>query len=146
MYKSFSLAAVLTVAICLTGCTTRTSENLSSINNWTTQQKTKDLTVGISINPAAADNNSVFISVQNKKGEPISDAKVSITTLKQWMFKRAGELPATCVAAGTYRIDTNMSDGTSELNIAITPKDKPITRLRIEANIDPALVRHAKPF
>ena len=87
------------------------------------------------MNPAVAGHNSVFISLQNKIGEPISKAKVSITTLKQWLFSKQRNLEAHYVAAGTYRIDTDMGEGISEMNISIKPEQAATTRLRLEVDI-----------
>lgn len=106
MTNTFKAAFVL---LLMAGCSTRTAENLNSNNHWTLQHRTKNLIVGIAITPPTADHNSVFITLRNKSGEPISSAKVSISTLKQWMFSTQRNLQATYVAAGTYRIDTDLT-------------------------------------
>ncbi|MBP7861826.1 hypothetical protein KA183_09105 [bacterium] len=129
----------------LAGCTTRTEENLSSKNHWTLQHRTKDLMVQIAIEPATPDHNSVFITLQNNRGEPISSAKVLINTVKQWMFSKQRNLEAKYVAAGTYRVDTNMESGISEMNISIKPPDRPTTKLRIEVDID-KILEPKKPY
>lgn len=130
-----SATMFLVTLFLLTGCASRTQENLKASNNWTIQHKTKNLIVGVSINPPTAAHNAVFITVRNLAGEPVSDAVVSITSLKQWMFDNQKDMQARYVAKGTYRVDTDMSDGTSELNIAITPRNEKTTHLRTEAEI-----------
>lgn len=129
----------------LAGCTTRTEENLSSKNHWTLQHRAKDLIVQIAVDPPTPDHNSVFITLQNNHGEPISSAKVLINTVKQWMFSKQRNLEAKYVAAGTYRIDTNMESGISEMNITIKPPDRPTTKLRVEVDIDKVL-ETKKPY
>lgn len=133
------------ILLLLGGCTTRTEENLSSKNHWTLQHRTKDLIVQIAVEPATPDQNSVFVTLQNNHGEPISSAKVLINTVKQWMFSKQRNLEATYVAAGTYRIDTNMESGISEMNITIKPPDRPTTALRVEVDIDKEL-ESQKPY
>ncbi|MBZ0186624.1 MAG: hypothetical protein K8F91_10280 [Candidatus Obscuribacterales bacterium] len=122
--------------LALVGCSTRAKELLSESNQWTTQQKVGELTVGISIMPAMENNNSVFITLHNKKGEPISEAEVSIRSVKQWMIKTQKPMKARYVAAGTYRIDTDMSAGASEMNIDITPRNMLTSHLRVESTIE----------
>ena len=131
-----TLISTFMLLVLIGGCSTRTSENLNSNNNWSLQQKTKNLIVGVEITPAIPDHNSVFITLRNKQGEPISSAKVSISAVKQWMFSTQRNLQATYVAAGTYKIDTNLETGISEMNVSIKPPDLPITKLRIEVEIE----------
>ncbi len=130
---------VAVVLLLLGGCSTRTTDNLNSNNHWSLQHRTKNLIVGVAITPATADHNTVFITLQNPKGEPISSAKVSISTVKQFMFSTKRDLQATYVAPGTYRINTNMEPGISEVNISIKPPDMPATKLRVEADIERTL-------
>jgi hypothetical protein len=131
--------AIFACLVLLSGCTTRTKENLSFDNNWTTQQKVNGLTVGISIQPPTAQHNAVFITLRNKAGEPIVGANVAITSLKQFLFSTDKNLKSRYVAPGTYRIDTDMPEGISEMNIAVTPHNLGTTNLRIEATIQKSM-------
>lgn len=109
------------------------------MNNWTTQQKNGDMIVGISLQPAAADHNSLFVELKNKKGEPIVGANVAVSSLKQFLFSTDRNIAATYVAIGTYRLDTNMSAGNSEINISIKRLNQPSQNFRIEASIPDAV-------
>ncbi len=129
------IAVVLICLISITGCTTRTGQNLSSTNNWTTQEKNDDLLVGFTLQPATADHNALFIELKNTKGEPIEGAKVKASSLKQFLFSTDKNLASTYVAIGTYRINTDMAAGNSEINISVTLPDGSHKNFRIEANV-----------
>ncbi len=127
--------ALLICLICTVGCTTRTGQNLDSVNNWTTQEKNGDLLVGFTLQPATADHNALFIELKNTKGEPIEGATVKASSLKQFLFSTDKNLASTYVAVGTYRINTDMAAGNSEMNISVTLPGGFQKNFRIEANV-----------
>lgn len=129
------IAVVLVCIGALAGCTTRTGQNLDSSNNWTTQEKNDDLLVGFTLQPATADHNALFIELKNTKGEPIEGAKVKASSLKQFLFSTDKNLSSTYVAIGTYRINTDMGAGNSEMNISVTLPGGLQRNFRIEANV-----------
>lgn len=126
---------ILTVACLLTGCTNRTAEILNASNNWTTQERADKFIVGLQLQPGTPQHNALFVTLRNNQGEPINDASVVIRSIKQFMFTTDATLPSKLVEVGTYRIETDLTEGNSEINLAITPPNGKTTNLRMEANL-----------
>lgn len=135
--KNSNLAAVLTAFVTiLSSCNIRVKNDLTRENNWATQEKINEMTVGISLSPPQIANNSILITLQNERGEAISDAKVKITSLKKFLLLSEKNLTLTPIGGGTYIADTDIGEGRTEMNMEIVPKNGNSSNLRININLE----------
>lgn len=134
MTKISRLLLVLACAGILSGCTQGTNQNLVEANEYKTERKGKDFTVGISLKPTFALNNNLLIDLKNDVGQPVTDAKV-VVSVKRMLMDKLNMSPKSS-ADGVYTFQTNMAEGKSDLEIVITSGDK-TENIKMEAYISP---------
>lgn len=129
------LVLVFACAGMLSGCAGGgANQNLVEANAYKTERKTKNFTVGISLNPTYALNNKLLVDLKNDVGQPVTDAKV-LVSVKRMMMDTPNLAPKSS-AAGVYTFDTNMAEGKSDLEIVITSGDK-TENIQMQADIAP---------
>lgn len=129
------LVVVFACAGMLSGCAGGgANQNLVEANAYKTERKTQNFTVGISLSPTYALNNKLLIDLKNDIGQPVTDAKV-LVSIKRMMMDNPNIAPKKS-EAGVYTFETNMAEGKSDLEIAITSGDK-TENIQMQADISP---------
>lgn len=103
------------------------SNRLDAASNWTAKKTLSDMTIVVSMLPIPlkADSNSLLVTLQDKSGAKISNAKITAKTAMPTMNNMAGPDLKAIQKGSEYELKADLSSGLWSVNFTVNQHGQP---------------------